>query len=48
LLQAREDQGSTAIGHAVAIPHAYLQGIEHLAVLDAEEEPEDEETHWAA
>jgi len=32
-LQAREDQASTAIGHAVAIPHVYLDGIEQQIVL---------------
>jgi mannitol/fructose-specific phosphotransferase system IIA component (Ntr-type) len=32
-LQAREDQASTAIGHAVAVPHAYLAGIEQQIVL---------------
>jgi mannitol/fructose-specific phosphotransferase system IIA component (Ntr-type) len=32
-LQAREDQASTAIGHAVAVPHVYLDGIEQQIVL---------------
>lgn len=32
-LQAREDRASTAIGHAVAVPHAYLDGIEEQIVV---------------
>ncbi len=33
-LKAREEQVSTAIGHAVAVPHAYLDGIpEHLVLF---------------
>jgi mannitol/fructose-specific phosphotransferase system IIA component (Ntr-type) len=32
-LQAREDRASTAIGHAVAVPHAYFEGIEQQVVL---------------
>ncbi len=34
-LQARENHASTAIGHAVAVPHAYLEGIEQQIVFFA-------------
>jgi len=32
-LQSREDHSATAIGHAVAIPHVYLEGIEQQIVF---------------
>ena len=34
-LLARENHASTAIGHAVAVPHVYLEGIEHQIVFFA-------------
>lgn len=32
-LQSREDHSSTAIGHAVAVPHVYLEGIKEQIVF---------------
>jgi mannitol/fructose-specific phosphotransferase system IIA component (Ntr-type) len=32
-LQSGQDQASTAIGHAVAVPHAYLDGIDEQVVM---------------
>ena len=34
-LQARENHASTAIGHAVAVPHVYLEGIDQQIVFFA-------------
>jgi nitrogen PTS system EIIA component len=32
-LLEREDQGSTGVGHGVAVPHAALKGLDHMVGL---------------
>jgi nitrogen PTS system EIIA component len=32
-LTEREDQGSTGVGHGVAVPHAALKGLDHMVGL---------------